>query len=199
MSRNLQNQNVDGQPGDNNGQELEWLAFRYVSDELSESEREQFEKRLETDLSAQTALVDVMQQTQLLYAALGSYQSSDQKSVLPAKRSTTTRRPLLRRQSALVATAAAVLLLIAGWSIYSGNQNGSGTTASTPTSNAQNSTELAFAWADSLAERDLVLMDSELDELVDEFEMVDFTADGSSEDWMFIALVEMEDSAEVLE
>jgi len=199
MSRDLQNQNFDSQPGDTNGQELEWLAFRYISDEMPESERLQFEKRLETDLTAQTALVDIMQQTQLLYAALETGSNADQKTVLPAKRSATTRRPLLRRPNALIAAAAAVLLLIAGWSIYSGNQNGLGTTASTPAGNTQNSTELAFAWADSMSERDLVLMDSELDELVEEFEMVDFSADGSSEDWMFIALVEMEDSAEVLE
>ena len=136
-----------------------------------------------------------MQQTQLLHAAL----KSDQKTVLPAERSTSTRRPLLRRQSALIATAAAALLLIAGWSIFNSNQNATGTTASTPSGNAQNSTELAFAWADTLSERDLVLLDSELDELVDEFEIVDFSADGSSEDWMFIALAEMEDSTEVLE
>jgi len=199
MSRDLQNQNFDSRPGDNNGQELEWLAFRYISDEMSESERLQFEKRLETDLAAQTALVDAMQQTQLLYAALEAGSNIDQTTVLPAKRSATTRRILLRRQSTLIATAAAVLLLIAGWSIFSGNQNGLGTTASTSTGNIQSSTELALAWADSISERNLVPIDSELDELVDEFEMVDFSAEGSSEDWMFIALVEMEDSAEVLE
>ena len=198
MSRNLQNQNVDGQPGDNNGQEIEWLAFRYVSDEMSKPEREQFEKRLETASDAQTALVDVMQQTQLLYAALGA----DQKTVLPAERSTTTRRPLFQRQSALIATAAAALLLIAGWSIFNGNQDRPGATATAPATNAQNSTELALVWANSLSERELELTDSELDELVDEFEMVDFSADISSEDWMLAALEEiegLEGSAEVLQ
>jgi len=136
-----------------------------------------------------------MQQAQLINAAL----DPDLKSVLPAQRSsqssTTQGGPHIFR--AVLSAAAAILLLVAGWHIYSGNQSGS--TAANLGGNAQNSSELAFAWADSLAYGDLALMDSELDELVDEVELVDFVADGSAEDWMFIALVEMEDTAEILE
>lgn len=203
MSRNLRNQNFDNQSGNNEatGEDLDWLAFQYVSDELPQLQREQFEKRLETDLDAQTALVDVMQQSQLIYATLDSEQRSESKTVLADRSAVATRRPLLGRQSALIAAAAAVLLMVAGWAIYN-SQNAPNGPSGIASTNAPIPTDLAVAWADTIADRDLILIESELDELADEVELVDFVSDDSSEDaedWMFIALVDLEESTEVLE
>ena len=185
------------------GQELDWLAFRYVSDELPDSEREEFEKRLETDSDAQSALVDVMRSTQLIYAALDADQTKDAgqtNKVERADRSNSSSDPASqgRRRSALLAAAAAILLTVAGWTIFNSSPN----TAGVAVNNSQDSSELAIAWADTLTAREIVMLEAELDELSDEVEFVDFQNDDSSEeakDWMYLALVELEDSVEVLE
>src|SRR5687767_2601083 len=44
----------------NNDQELLWLAFRYVSDELSAEEVEQFEERLAVDQAAREAVAEAV-------------------------------------------------------------------------------------------------------------------------------------------
>ena len=200
MSRDLRNQNPDDQSGHSTS-ELDWHAFRYVSDEMSDSERGEFEKRLETDPEAQAALVDVVQSTQLIYAALDSQHDSqtdlqDSQKVNVASRASS--KPGLQRLRAVLSAAAAILLMVAGWSIYSGNQN----SPEAAFNNTQSSADLAVAWADTLSARDLVTVEAELDELAEEVEFEDFVSYGSLEEsrgWVYAALVEMEESAEVPE
>lgn len=198
MSRDFRNRNPEDQPGTDStsSEELEWLAFRYVSDEMPETERAEFEKRLEADTEAQSALVDVMRSTQLIYAALDSAKSK----VGLADRSDANTKSAVQRYSAVLAAAAAILLMVCGWAIYNGSQNGPGVAVN----NSQNSADLAVAWADSLTAHDLVAIEAELDELADEVEFDDFVASsddslGESEGWMYVALVEMEKLAEVSE
>lgn len=195
MSRDFQNQNPEDQTGisGTSSQELDWLAFRYVSDEMPDAEREEFEKRLETDADAQNALVDVMQSTQLIYAALDSQKTK----VGLADRSKANSKSALQRYSAVLAAAAAILLIVGGWAIYSGNQNAAGVAV-----NTQDSTDLAIAWADTLTARELVMLEAELDELAEEGEYEDFVSFDSleeSEGWMYTALVDMEESVEAPE
>ncbi len=195
MTRDLRNQNPDDQSGPHDAnQELQWLAFRYVSDEMPRPERDEFEKRLETDSDAQSALVDAMQSTQLIYAAL----DSEKKTVQLPDRSAAAAQPLFRRQSALLAAAAAILLIFGGWAIYnSGAPDPTGVADSN-----SNSTELAVAWADTLFDRDLVMLEAELDELAEDVEFEDFITFDSSEetkDWMFITLVDLAETEESAE
>jgi len=208
MSRDFPNQN----PGNSTGpdspsrQGLDWLAFRYLSDELPESEREEFEKQLETDSDAQTALVDAVQSTQLMYAAL-----EPQKTMVElADRNKSINRPELADktdeaslrshgwQGAVLSAAAAILLMLGAWAFYGANSDSS----SIAGNNSLSSTELAVAWADQLTAREIGGIEAGLDELADEVEFEDLFSAGSleePEDWMYTALVEMENSAEVHE
>ena len=198
MSRDSRNQEPEDQlgAGSSSGQELDWLAFRYVSDEMPDAQREEFEKRLETDTEAQLALVDVVRSTQLIFAALDSQEAEvglPDRAIGPRGGAKANSKPALQRYGSLLAAAAAILLMVAGWAIYS--QNGSGVA-----SNA--SSDLAVVWADTLTARELVMMEAELDELADETEFEDFVSYGSLEEsdgWMYMALVEMEESVEVPE
>lgn len=197
MSRDFRNQNPESLSGTDSpsSQELDWLAFRYVSDEMPAAEREEFEKRLETDGEAQLALVDVMRSTQLIYAALDSQKTKVTKVELSG-RSKANSKSMIQRYSAVFAAAAAILLMVAGWAIYNGAQN------SGVANNSQNSTDLAIAWADTLTARELVLMEAELDELAEEAEFEDYVnyeSVGESDSWMYTALVDMEESVEVPE
>ena len=165
---------------------------------MSDSERGEFEKRLETDPEAQAALVDVVQSTQLIYAALDSQQTDLQDSQKVNVASRASSKPGLQRLRAVLSAAAAILLMVAGWSIYSGNQN----SPEAAFNNTQSSADLAVAWADTLSARDLVTVEAELDELAEEVEFEDFVSYDSLEEsrgWVYAALVEMEESAEVPE
>ena len=198
MSRDSRNQEPEDQlgAGSSSGQELDWLAFRYVSDEMPDAQREEFEKRLETDTEVQLALVDVVRSTQLIFAALDSQEAEvglPDRAIGTRGGAKANSQPALQRYGSLLAAAAAILLMVAGWAVYS--QNGSGMA-----NNA--SSDLAVAWADTLTARELVMMEAELDELADEAEFEDFVSYGSLEEsdgWMYMALVEMEESVEVPE
>lgn len=50
--------------------QLDWLAFCYIADELNEEQRNAFELRLAEDQQVRDAVVQAMEQSQLLFAAL---------------------------------------------------------------------------------------------------------------------------------
>ena len=192
MSDDFRNPNPENLAGADSpfSQELDWLAFRYVSDEMPAAERGEFEKRLETDEAAQLALVDVMRSTQVIYAALDSQKTKVQRS----DRSKAKSKSVFQRYSSVLAAAAAILLMVVGWTIYSGIQDFGFA------SNSQNSTDLAIAWADTLTARELVKVEGKLDELAEETEFEDFVSydsPGESGSWMYTALVDIEESVEV--
>lgn len=91
-------------PEQSDPHDLEWQAFRYVSEEMSSGEREAFEALLAESLDACEALARV---TQL---ALASRTVLADQNSRPALRSS---RPAARRWSAAVIAAAALALLLA--------------------------------------------------------------------------------------
>jgi len=56
-------------PEQSSQSDLDWLAFRYIADELDASAREAFELRLAGDQTAREAVASTMEVTQKLYAA----------------------------------------------------------------------------------------------------------------------------------
>lgn len=83
--------------------ECDWLAFLYISDEMSADERERFEERLECDLAAQSALAEMVGLTTGILAA--------RQSARPQFRT----RPTIRRQDqrVVILIACACLALLA--------------------------------------------------------------------------------------
>ena len=69
--RNSDQPNPDNEP-EFKPNDLHWLAFCYIADELAPSERTVFEARLENDELAQQAVVEAVQQAQVLYSTLNS-------------------------------------------------------------------------------------------------------------------------------
>lgn len=187
MNRDLRNQNETDNPN-----ELDWLAFQYISDDLEVSKRKAFEARLETDTLAQQAVVDAVANTQLIFASKSLVENDSTIPKVTSKQTPATLSlPLLRRPSVLFAAAAALLLLVAGWNYFSQ------TSPSNPlvATNLQVDDELVEVWADTLdADNELALnpddlfvdldLDIELEESADEL-------DQPVEDWMFAALTEL--------
>ncbi|MDG1874227.1 MAG: hypothetical protein P8J27_09965 [Mariniblastus sp.] len=183
-------------------QDLDWLAFCYVSDELSESDREEFEARLASDAAAQQALIDAVEQTQVIYAGRRLAESSHTIQISMSQRPPA--RSWLKRPGILFTAAAAMLLVVISWGLLSDptapNDSGvtdAGSIAATFESN------LAVAWADTVVEKEELMLDRAEDEFFDDFSEIAFTdADDKTvetEDWMFVALTEIENSAEAFE
>ena len=176
--------------------DLDWLAFCYIANELDQPHRDEFELRLAVDQQAREAVVTAMEHAQLLDAVL---ESRDQlpagKSDHVSERKSAYSVSITRFSRKLIGTAAALLLIATGlmWlaespvfrSEYSGIARAVDPHAA-----------LAFAWAGSL-------------ELADEFSADPFEASGLTEvafemdattddelagvdDWMVLALVDLE-------
>ena len=178
----------------NESNDLEWLAFCYAANELSDLEAAEFELRLESDQAARDAVVNAVEQGQLIFAAIESSpttigNSNEHATILsPAKKSVNEESAgsSSRRASVLFATAAALLLMVGGWAWMNFE-------TSAPIAN--DSENLADVWGDTLVARSqdfnsaesLILEDTEL-------VATDASLDADSEDWMFVALTEMENS-----
>ncbi len=98
--------------------ELEWLAFCYLADELSPAQQAEFERRLETDASAQQALVVQMELTaQIAASQVASVERHinqphvAQSAGLPR----TTGRQFARRSKFWIAIAATLFVLGGSW------------------------------------------------------------------------------------
>ena len=196
MNRDWRDQNKQTTPED-----LGWLAFLYVSDELEATEREAFEARLESDELAQQALVEAVEQTQLIYAShsiVGDASTDKAKMTSVAS----TRIPLLKRPSVLLAAAAAMLLAIGAWSYLVPANNSTNPEVASVNGDDDG---LAEVWADAFAEKEELVLDAISDEAFDDFEfdneLAYDSAEDSEEDWMFVALtgLEPDDAMEVVE
>lgn len=162
--------------------DLDWLAFRYVADELEPAERDAFEARLVKDDLAQQSVVDAVQQTQVLYSSLNSTSFNDVKE--PVARPP---RPFYQSSAKqiaiLVASTAALLMLAIGWAWMSspGGSDDFG---------ISDSDQLASAWVATL----VVMSNEELDEFVVEESLAADTINEDAGDWMFVALTDLEDA-----
>ena len=170
-------------PHAQNDQELDWLAFCYLANELDDTERIRFESLLENDATAQQAVVEAMEQTQLIYASLDQAPVPIvQRVSLAAPVAITYRRKLTR---VLLASVAALLLIVTGWDWYAGQHNA-------PIVDGD-SDGLASAWVETL----VAMNDDSFDGLFEEEVTADdFGTDYLSDDWMFVALTDLEDSTE---
>jgi hypothetical protein len=179
------------QPNPDNGMkldvdDLDWMAFCYIADELDGAQRAQFEARLENDELAQQAVVDAVGQAQVLYSSLNSTSFNDgREPVALAARPIDAQQGSFKRSRALFATAAALLMLFAGWAWFS-NAN----TSDPETLVASESDRLAAAWIDTLA----VMSDEELDDFIEEETPTTDLIEEESDNWMLLALTDLEDS-----
>lgn len=178
----------------NNGAEvnridLDWQAFCYVADELDPGERAEFEIRLEDDQQARQAVVDAVHHAQFLYSALNSTSFDDgRESVALAAQPFPAMRSSFKRSGILFTSAAALLMLVAGWAwLWNPNSIGPDSFA------GSDSDQLASAWVATL----VAMSDEELDEFIEEEVPLADSTDEESDDWMLVALTDLENSEEV--
>ena len=120
MNRNMRN--------DRNFDELEWLAFCYISNELDDESRIKFEVRLAEDQATRDAIVQAMELTQLLDVSIAD-ENRKQTGDLPgsttylAEQKGTYHIASKQRVKSLLVAAAALLLVAVGMNWYS--QSGS--------------------------------------------------------------------------
>lgn len=182
-------QNHQDQPGFSRQDDVAWMAFCYISDELPDDVRIEFEERLAHDQAAREAVSDAVQQAQVLYSTLNStsFNGGREPVALPARRSAKHAK-ILRRTRILVASAAALLLIVTGWAWL-------GSSGSTDGLAENESERLASAWVATL----VVMSDDELDDFIDEElpvgdSVAGNSGDEDSGDWMLVALAEMDDT-----
>jgi len=145
---------------------LQWLAFCYVADELTASQRTDFESRLSTDLKAQEALASAVKLSRGIYA---SYQRPTEPTTdaplleRGGSRNTSTDRSSSLPRVLLLAAAILVMALIGYGLVNEGtNQNIAVHNSSVSPSSSQFSI-LADEWIDGLdeiADDELELADS---------------------------------------
>ena len=168
--------------------QLDWLAFCYIADELSEEQRDAFEQRLAKDQQARDAVVQAMDQSQLVFAALTE---NDAVTTLPQQFSGSY-QPSPQLASLLLAFAAALLLMTTGliWLANSDYMSSHHPPLARNHSADFDSEKLAYAWADSLDEISDVNFEMTSDE---ESRYTDEVVE-RAEDWMFFALEDLENT-----
>ncbi len=174
--------------------DLEWLAFQYVANELSEQECLQFESLLAEKQSAREALAHATQ----LVAGLKSIapQSVTQETVASAQQPVAT---FSTRWAfwGLLTTAAAVVLLVP--SLF--KSTGTTDTPTTSTAQTEPSTEdaeyLLSLWAESSQESNVALTSNMNTETVEFSDQQNVLADNQSlevPDWLYTAVSLPEES-----
>ena len=123
--------------------ELDWLAFCYVADELDPDQRAAFNSRLAVDPAAQQAVADAVGLGQVAYRAL----QETPRGVVREQRSS------YRSVHARVVFAASVALALlgVGWAWYSGQFSAQAPQVAID-SEFQSSEELALTWVYSTSE-----------------------------------------------
>ncbi len=197
---------------DNRENELDWLAFCYVADELDAETRTKFEQRLGVDPAACEAVAGAIEMSQLIFQAAETDIEKNTVTVRPESRRSSTHSVRVRLLNPRLVFAASILLtlLAVGWAMkinLSSNQ-----IAGSPD-------DLAVTWVDSLTDDDAPgasgndesinrlpdAMDLTSDELTINFELEndplenDLIAEDAElaeldmqDNWMLIALAEME-------
>ena len=166
-----------------NNQDLDWLAFCYIANELDESARAEFQVRLENDELAQQAVVDAVQQSQLIYSSLLPLETHEPVNL--ASSAADRPRKSYRRSGILFTSAAALAMVVAGWGWYA-SQDRSGAIAN------NDSDQLANAWVETLVAMNENDLEINLDEETQPIEV----AYDLSDDWMLVALTDLEGSDE---
>ena len=161
----IETQNFD--PND-----LDWLAFCYVADELDDAQTAEFEIRLESDQAARDAVVAAMHSATAIDRALATSVASNTQNQLPEKRRTS----FWFQPAPLLAAVVALMLLVALINFdFKSNDGG-----------VASQGDLAEAWASSFSE------ESELAEEV--VTLVDYTSfDAEAEEdnsWLLAALID---------
>lgn len=187
------NNSPDNLDADQTG-DLEWLAFQYVANELSEQECLQFESLLAEKQSAREALVHATQ----LVAGLKSIapQPAGQATVAAAQQPETTSTTRWAFWG-LLTTAAAVVLLVP--SLF--KSTGTTDTPTIPTAQTEPSTEdaeyLLSLWAESSQESNVALTSNMNTETVEFSDQQNVLADNQSlevPDWLYTAVSLPEES-----
>ena len=179
-------------------EELDWLAFQYVADELDGVERAAFELRLEEDTAACEAVVSAMKLAQAVDHSFGTELRKDgttpeavDREIRPASQSPATANHSSFSRTAALSIAATVAAAIFGWWLI--NQ---------PAANSiDNHGTVAIAWADSGEDTN---WDSSADTIVaDDLQSVGYESIQDAEDdllrdsddeWLLVALVDIEDT-----
>ena len=165
---------------------LQWLAFCYVADELTTSQRANFEIRLSTDLQAQEALASAVELGGEIYR---SYESDDGTILLDrAVRNSATDQSSPLSRILIIAAAVSVMAVVGYGLVQNSDQSTAHNNSPDQLSTAQLSI-LADDWIDSLDGDEIEIADggdsSELSELADwdseEFEQSIPVPDSSAE------------------
>ena len=167
--------------------DLDWMAFCYIADELSGEELAQFEARLASDQAARDAVEQAMRISTAIYECKLPTSEPAVRTVQAAAHSADSSRSASSSRTVaqwIVGLAAALLVGVglAAWMANS-NQSKSGDIAMTQDE------ELAIAWADTLQEVELSVV---VDEFQDEFQFASLEGSGDEDDWMFVAFTQME-------
>ncbi len=172
--------------------QLEWLAFRYIADELTDDEKVAFEERLLTDQSAREAVAEMVRQTQLVSEA---YSAAAAGMVSPAS-STRRWHDVVSLRSAVSLCSSLVLLVVVLLTVERWTESDSFSRFTVD--NIPRSTEdLAYAWAETRGQLTELQLTSIAD-LPDPPEVLlvgDFRTDREdisvTPSWMLAALAEM--------
>ncbi|MEL7497838.1 MAG: hypothetical protein AAFN77_09525 [Planctomycetota bacterium] len=161
-------------------QDLDWLAFCYVADELDSAKRADFEARLDEDQVARDAVARAVSEASLIHLAIGTSRHAsvaEEKSTYTVSRGPVTPDVPFWKRPALLMTAATALVFFALiW------------TFNTDAPSAPTTVDLAEVWGSESWESDLSVVDAdELRELVaDEFDSPEF--DMTEATWLVAAV-----------
>lgn len=130
--------------------EIDWLAFRYVANEMSNNEREQFEERLFDDQAAREAVASAVELTQTIAGI-----ETVEHSVRVATRESNGKRPW-QRATWIAAAIAGCLAIVLGWQlvgqVLKGDRSPESRLAGRDSLDESDSDKLAKAWLDAADE-----------------------------------------------
>jgi len=179
----LNNENENREPSND---DLDWLAFCYVTDELDAQSRAAFVHRLATDVDACEAVADAVQLSSLVYEVAEA--DCERLVELPADPSERDQPAKWSFVPTLVFAASVMMcLLAAGW-IWNNATDSQQPIAQTPDVN-----QLATTWAEALVDEDGNDFESVILTTATESVFGGEIDDADSDDgWLLVALADME-------
>jgi len=134
--------------------DIDWLAFRYVANEMSNDEYEQFEERLFDDQTAREAVATAVELTQ----TIASIETVEQSVQVAARESNGKRR--WQRATWIAAAIAGCLAIALGWQlvgqILKGDRTPESGLAGRDSVEEGDSDKLAKAWLDAADESTVI-------------------------------------------
>lgn len=190
------NHNPDNSSADKNSDlasDLEWQAFQYVSDELSESETQAFEALLAEQQVARDALVTATQ----LVAGLNSI--APQPAVQPARKTSSQPRSIAARPVlwGLLASAVAILLLVPALFKSPATSDSPAVPTAQTEPTPEDAEHLLDLWSESSAESSVAVSLNTGSEALDFSDQQNVLADNQSlevPDWLYTAVSLPEES-----